>query len=147
MQPPAPAAKPKPQGQQQQQQQQQGKRPWVKRKRGADLSPMERLQHAVGGSGVLCMPHLVLVFDARWFPSTLHRFHRSTDLWIYILLRMQQATKEIGRELKRVKAFLLQRLVKRCRKLRGQGNKGKGPVGSKEEEGEGENSDSSRCVG
>lgn len=49
MQPPAPAAKAKPQGQQQQQQQQ-GKRPWVKRKRGADLSPMERLQHAVGGS-------------------------------------------------------------------------------------------------
>lgn len=40
-----------------------------------------------------------------------------------------QATKEIGRELKRVKAFMLQRLVKRCRKLRG-GNdkapKGKG---------------------
>lgn len=38
----------------------------------------------------------------------------------------EQATKEIGRELKKVKAFLLQRLVKRCRRLRGGGKKGGG---------------------
>lgn len=53
-----------------------------------------------------------------------------------------QATKEIGRELKKVKAFLLQRLVKRCRKLRGQGQ-GQGGGGSKEKA---EGDDGSRWV-
>ncbi len=37
---PAPKQKPPPPPQQ-------GKRPWVKKKRGLDLSPLDRLQHAV----------------------------------------------------------------------------------------------------
>ena len=53
-----------------------------------------------------------------------------------------QAAKEIGRELKKVKAFLLQKLVKRCRKLRQKkagGGSSRSGGGKEEEEG--------RCAG
>jgi hypothetical protein len=145
-----------PQQQQQQQQQRQrqqgGKRPWVKKKRGSDLTPMDRLQHSVSVSvrvcrcvagSVQCRGGKGQEGDSGLVVGSVMPTNQSINQSTNIALSLQescphptqhpqltththaQATKEIGRELKKVKAFLLQRLVKRCRRLRGGGsNKG-----------------------
>lgn len=81
-----------------------------KKKRAKDYTATDKLEHMVRS--------FVSLGNHRTCQCSSLRTGRNTSICVSTSLPHNQATKELGRELKKVKAFLLQRLVKKCRKLK-----------------------------